>query len=195
MKKRLVLILSISAAGVVVLVVAVLIYNLQVREMAEKSISIPLISTPISSFPLKNEINGLKLETTISLLENNDFICSDKPEVYRDLYYRLSCEQKSPDYDMTIHIFTSDQQNIILIFTQFSQLKTPSNDQAVNFLGFIAHLPIAGMDAAPLKDWITSTLPALDQHPGLVVNKTLDGLKLSLYGPPNSRSLEIIENN
>jgi len=191
-RKRLSLILSISIGGTCLIAAAVLLYNFQVRELAEKSTSIPILSTPISALYTAAPINGLNLENAIPVLEDNDFICSEKPEIYRESYYRISCEQKTPDYDMIIHIFSFDQKNITLVDAQINQLNTPSDDQATNFLGFIAQLPITGLDTASLKQWIKTTLPTLDKYPGMIADKTLNGLELRLYGPPHNRSIEIV---
>jgi hypothetical protein len=192
--KRLLLIVSIFTAGIGLLsLVGGLLYNIQVRELAENSRVIPMLSTPISPLSSQASIKGLNLENAIPVFEDNDFICSEKLEIFQQAYYRISCEQKTPDYDMIIHVFTtSDQKNITLIDAQIDQLGTPSDDQAVNFLGFISQLPIEKMDPGALKQWIKMTLPSLDKSPGMVADRTLNGLELRLYGPPKNRSLEMV---
>jgi hypothetical protein len=189
--KRILLIISISTASIGLILIAVLVYNLQVREIAENSAAIPIQTTPVSPLSSTSSIKGLNLENVIPVYESNDFICQDKSELYRANYFRISCEQKTADFDMTIHVFTSDQKNVNLIETRINQLSKPSDDQALNFLGFITQLPIEGLDADSLKQWIKITLPTLDKYPGMVADKTFDGLELRLYGSPEGRSLEI----
>ena len=194
MKKRYLYIFLTVAAILSLVLVSVLVYNLQIREFAEKSEIVAIRSTPISAFPLQTIIKGLTTDNTISFLEDNDFICPEKPAAYKSGYFRTSCEQKAPEYDMTVHIFSSNPQKIYLVDVQINQLTHPSNDQAENFLGFVTGLPFQGMDGNSVKAWISTALPAIDHEPGMVVEKNFNGLVMRLYGPPQLRSLEIIGN-
>lgn len=193
MNKRIITILSISAAVIILIAGAFFVYNSEIREITEDSTPFPMLSTPMSALsPDAPPIKGLSLANTLPVLEDNDFICVEKMETYNKIFFRTSCEQKTADFDMNVHLISSNKKDIILVEAQIKQINSPSDDQAVNFLSVVTELPVSGMDPDGVKLWIKTTLPFINKTPGMVVEKIINGIDFRVYGPSQNRTLEIV---
>ncbi|MCE1254626.1 MAG: hypothetical protein LWX83_13885 [Anaerolineae bacterium] len=191
MNKRLNITVISLAAVTLVLIVGGLVYFFGFLISARGDVDIPLKITPVTFLSEKSFIPGLNTDKTLAYLSNNNLACLDKEERYKGVYYHYACEQVTPDYSMTVHVFSSDRKNINLIDTNFAQSNKPSDEQTLNFLEIITRLPIDGVKADELEAWIKSSLPELDQHPGKIIETRIDTLYVRIYGPSNDRSLEI----
>jgi hypothetical protein len=191
MNKRLKMVL-ITASGVVVLgIIVALVYFFSFLSSSRQNAEIPLKITPLSPLTSSTIIPGLTTENVISFLVNNNLVCNQKQETYKKIYYRISCEQVTPDYALTVHIFSSNQKDVNLIDANFTQRNNPSDDQAINFLEIITQLPMDGVQTDQIKDWINTSMPDLDKQPDLIKETTINHLFIRIYGKPNDRSLEI----
>jgi hypothetical protein len=191
MNKRLKMVLIIAAGMVVFGIIAALVYFFSFLSSFHQNAEIPLKITPISSLTSSTIIPGLTTENVTSFLVNNNLVCNQKQETYKKIYFRTSCEQVTPDYALTVHIFSSNQKNVNLIDANFTQHNNPSDEQAINFLELITQLPIEGVQTEQIKVWINTALPNLDEQSGFIKETTINQLFIRIYGKPNDRSLEI----
>lgn len=184
-------ILFIIPVVILLLIISGLVYFFWRSTSVETEINIPLKSLPHTNLNEQSVIPGVTLKAATSYLEDNNFVCLDKPEAYQEIYYRFSCEQVTPEYAMTVHIFSQDQKSINLIDTNFAQMTTPSDDQSINFLGFMTRLSIEDNDSNQVDDWIKTSLSDLNKYPEKTEELTINRLHLRVYGAPNDRYLEI----
>lgn len=191
MNKRLnVLVISLSIM-ILLGIAGGLVYFFGFLVSSRGDVDIPLKKPPISLLSEKLFIPGLAVDDTLAYLANNNMACMEQEARYKGIYYHFACEQVTPDYSMTVHVFSSDRENINLIDTNFTQSNEPSDEQTINFLEIITRLPIEGIQTDELEDWVKASLKELEQNSENIKETSMNQVHVRVYGPSNDRSLEI----